>query len=294
MGLSIDFKKDLALDKLISLALALPLVMPFPPEISLKILIVTSYGHFALAHLYQWKRKAPSAIYLLAFFAALVGFWVFSYYTPIWPTVMVLGSFFFHCLWDEFKLTKDDNNILSGFLVITMVSTQILWLLVGMKLVTDLQMTSWITLSGLLLLSLCAYLYIKDRLHLTTTTILFGLTHIVFVGFYFAGIAMASLLVFRVLIHFHGISWYIEVGKRYWKTDKNKFSIYLRDVAIVNSVFIGGYFLYSQSPETFWPLEYAFYSVAAYYAWSMMHLMTTFRPSDYKNMISWPKMRLKA
>lgn len=290
MGLSVDFKPNIAIDKIVALALALCLVVPFTEMVSQKILIVTSYGHFALAHLYQWKRKTPSKTYFLFFFMALAGFWAFSFHVAIWPTVMVLTCFFFHCLWDEFKLTGEDTNVLSGFLVITMVSTQVMWLLESFGLRIDFYIQCWLLLTGAAFLLLCLGLYIKDRLHLSTTIILFALTQAAFMAFYFAGVAMTAILIFRVLIHFHGISWYIEVGRKYWRTDRTKFRIYLNDVAIINTVFIGGYCAYVLWPETLAFLGYGFYSIAAYYAWSMMHLITTFRQDDYKNMIRWPVM----
>lgn len=291
MSITVDFKKQIAFDKAIAITIALLLVVPFSSPVNLMILIVLSYGHFGLAHLYQLKKSKPSISAFVLFVLGLIGFLLFSHQYIIEATILVLSCTFLHGFWDEFKLAGEETNALSGSLVLIIALTQIIWLIDNLY-PQDFSMyvEGWLVLSSLFLIGLITRIYFSRGLHLTTNIIIFSLTHIVFIGAYLSGVAMTALIIFRVLVHFHIFSWYIEVGRKYWKSDKSRFNIYIRDVFLMNTVFVAGFFLFKTWPSELHALGFLFYSLGGYYAWSMMHLISTFRLSDYKNMFTFPQM----
>lgn len=76
--------------------------------------------------------------------------------------------------------------------------------------------------------------------------------------------------------------WYVNIGRRHKAKSDRSFNMYLRQILITNAVFIAGYFaiLMTLGDQNF--AYGVLYTPLAFYVWTLLHLIATVRPSDYK------------
>jgi hypothetical protein len=76
------------------------------------------------------------------------------------------------------------------------------------------------------------------------------------------------------------------LGKKYLEAKREYFYEYLKNIAIVNAVFVGLFLVFVTYGDRENFVYMALFDYRSYFAWTMCHLIVTLRFSDYINITS--------
>lgn len=294
MNISFDFNRAFAIEKGLSILVVLALVLFLTHAQTFIVMVIAALGHFFLADIYRMKKKTPARWQFAAYFAILAVLFYLAYrFTGVF-LISVTSLFMFHCFWDEYKLLGVKPDAFSTLLIVMMVSVLALWMTGDTyRLDIDFILSFWIIASGVIVLAFGVFAALRGTLVVHTNIILFGLAYLAFITAYFADALPYAMTVARWVIIFHGSSWYIFLGRRYYREDMKKFRIYIRDVVGIIGLLTIGFVLYLRWPGELSFLNLLFYSAPAYFTWAMLHLITTLRPGDYRYLFPAGRLSIK-
>ena len=253
--------------------------------------VVLGHAHFALSYWYQYKAGKVKKRYILPFILAAIFFLYLALNVSIWFSLFVVTFFIFHNCFDEFKLNGGKPTPEYTGVIFVLVSY-----FVGWSADFFLQ-TEWTRVCILIGVILAACIYtlkaIKGRFEwpIRSVYMWFLLAVLgVFTFLEFHGPRPDAREVVGAIILFHYFSWYIRLAFRFKEDGRDVFMTYLKRVFIANAVFISGYI----AIVVVWNTEGLLYQVTyrpfGFYAWTLLHLITTFRLADYKSAFSFSKI----
>lgn len=281
MSVWIEQNQTFLIEKLVTVSLALSIVVLLNPMDVIYCYAVLGHAHFAMAHLYQGKAGKITLPKIGLYIVALVLFFSIAWRMQESFIFFVALFFLFHNFLDEFKLlgTKPDPV---SFFMICLISVML-----GFWLVENL----WFFKVGAhvyygmaaLYIAFLASVYIKERERFKVAYFLYlNLIMLVLLALEFSGGRPFAAKVVGFMIISHYITWYIVMGLKFYERDKAGFNLYMKEVMALNAVIIT-VFIYVRYhvPGVDLVEKYLFHYVG-FYVWTLMHLITTLRPADYK------------
>lgn len=280
------------IEKAISCFVALLIVIAFSPVHVLDVVVVLGHAHFALTYFYQYKAGKVKGRYLFLYLIGLAVFFYISFSYFIAFTVFVATFFLFHNFFDEFKLRQEKPSVEYLAIILLLVAILSGWTADYFSRgsnITNLLIVGAVGVSTLLLL----VKGIIGQLHLDLKSpymiFLIGMA-LLFLTLEYTGNRPDARESFGFVILLHYFAWYIRLGVRFFKQDKENFKTYLKRIVIVNAIFMVGYYIIVVEMERQGASYQYTYRPLAFYVWTLMHLITTFRISDYKSAFNFSKI----
>lgn len=288
-------RKLIFLEKLLSLGLALALVVWLDWRSVIRLMIVLGQGHFGLAYLYQARAGKVRAAYVLNYlfwsFLILLVYWAHPFAAGL--TAVATVYFAWHMAVDEFYLTQLPLRLGQSPLNLGRLLEMLPLMLAYAAAVVDAMLAHgvWREFPELM----------GPALQCTSLGLLAYVALIAFRGYrpdgtscYFlvAGGALDVAAKYgwlqqvpapklsSFIILFHYFSWYLHY---FLSLPSERRGGYVRDVALVNAVFLGLYGVCGlQGPG--WLL----FQEQNFYLWTLMHLISSTRRGDLTGLLRWP------
>lgn len=279
-------------EKMFSCAVALLFILFLSPRHVLDAVIVFGHAHFALTYFYQYRAGKIKAVYLVGYMAALATFFYLAYSFSVIFTVFVAAFFLFHNFFDEFKLRHQQPRIEYLFIILPLVGMLSGW-------IYDYFSGGNVTIFVLMVVASVSFL-----LFLVKSVLTYSLTFPLFCPYMFFLLLLLGVFLimeftgnrpnamegfgFVILIHY--LSWYVRLGWRYKNEGSKALNRYIGHVLLANVFFMAGYYIVVVVMESEGLLYVSFYHPFAFYVWTLLHLITTFRFLDYKSAFSFSKV----
>lgn len=280
-------------EKLISAVTVLALIAILSPDNVVNAFVVLGHAHFALSYLYQYKAGKMKVIYLIPYVLLVIAFFGFRYFDPIIFMLFVATFFLFHNFFDEFKLRSEKPTVEFSALIILLTGLIVGWI-VDFFMATDNALAIFGGAGAVSCFLLIAKFFKSKTVSIPWNNAYFwylSLLLIIFLGMELTGHRPDARESFGFIVLMHYMTWYIRLGTRFWVEKGGKFNVYLRDTAIANAVFIAGYYIVVVELERQGILYEGIYRPLGFYVWTLMHLVTTLRLSDYQNAFRFSTVR---
>ena len=271
-------------EKMVSCAVALGFVFLLSPQHVLDAVVVLGHAHFALSYFYQYKAGKAKPVYLLPYAVVLGLSFYLRYEYEAFFLIFVATFFLFHNFFDEFKLRSEKPSVEYLALILILVSTLSGWTTDFFTGSDITQMLIYISCGagGVLLIAKAIISRVEINWRCSYLHFLLLMTG-VFLLMEFTGHRPDARESFGAVILIHYMAWYIRLGVRFHKDSTVIFNTYIKRVLIANCIFMAGYYVVVIAMERQGILYEGIYHPFGFYAWTLMHLLTTFRLSDYKS-----------
>jgi hypothetical protein len=288
-------------EKLVSLLLTLWLVAANDWPAVVLIYIVLGQGHFLTAYFYQWKAGKMTRGYLLRYLLAAAA--IVGCYTA-WPDYRRLVAFttiyfLLHMLWDEQYLLRLPMDLRQSPMHLgrTLEMAPIV-LLFSARVVDDMfawdawrttpfveiaQPSCWGILAVYLLCALGGLIKTdyKSAYLLGWGIALLGASYTT----WYYRIPTGKVTGFIIIYHY--LNWYLHY---YLSLPAGRHrEVYARRVFFLNALVVGAYFTWGSSGPGRW-----FFQNDWFYVWTLLHLITSTRIGDLRNLIRLPQADQRA
>ena len=283
--------KQFAIEKLICCAIVLFFIVLLSPYHVMHAFVVLGHAHFALTYLYQYKAGKIKPIYVLPFIISAAFFLFLTYAYPALFVLFVATFFLFHNFFDEFKLNGLKPSV--EYFAVIMIAMAFLtgW---SIDFYYDMGATRPVIYGGLVVaLLLFIIKAVVSSIHLPIKSAYFWflfLIIILFATLEFSGNRLDARETIGGTILLHYFSCYMRLGFRFREAGGEVFNPYLIRVFMVNAIFIAGYIIIVIVLDKNNVLYPMIYRPQAFYAWTLLHLITTFRFAEYKSALNFSKI----
>jgi hypothetical protein len=276
--------KSFVFERVVSCLMVLGVVLFLSPQHVLDAVVVLGHAHFALSYFYQSKAGKIRLIYLLPYAVVLGISFYLRYEYEAFFLIFVATFFLFHNFFDEFKLRSEKPSAEYLVLIFILVATLSGWtadFFIGSH-VTKILIYISFAVGGILLgaKAVLGRVEINWRCsYLHFLLLMMG----IFLTMEFTGHRPDARESFGAVILIHYMAWYIRLGMRFKQQGVAVFNTYIKRVLIANFIFMAGYYVVVIAMERQGILYEVIYAPFGFYVWTLMHLLTTFRLSDYKS-----------
>lgn len=283
--------KYFLIEKIISCSIVLSLIFLLPPNYVWDCVIVIGLAHFALSYLYQYKAGKIKKRYLAPYSIMLLIVFYMAFNYTVFFTVLVTAFFLLHYFFDEFKLRQEKPSIEYFSIILILVVMLSGW---SFDFLTGGNVTPLLTYLSIAISCFCLAL----KAFIGRIEVLWNCSYLwfllcllgVFLTMEFTGHRPHVNEGVGFIILLHCITWYIRLGMRFKKDCAIIFRSYLRRVLLTNFIFILGYYIVVIEGERQGFFYDGVYHPIGFYIWSFMHLITTFRLSDYRSAFNFSKV----
>ncbi len=278
---------DFILEKIFSCGIALALACKLTAIQMSAVFIIMGQAHFTLTYIYQIKAGLATPRNVVLFVLCMTALYTTSFYYPPFFTLFAASSLVIHTYVAEVKLQRRRMNIgylalMAGVMVVN--STVSINQLFGLHLPVDT------VCYVILLIGFSAgfgyFIRAKRPISIQAYTIFA-------IGLLLTYIALALTDRFPypyTSLGFIGVSHYLTfyavTARKLYRNNRKRLLVFIGEAAVLNLLIAAGYFSLVWGWWRNDDLYTLWYLPTAFYAWTVMHFISTFKASDYAGSLS--------
>lgn len=254
------------------------------PRDMLIAFIVFGQGHFIAAYYYQWRAGKLTKVWLTYYIVGATILFTLAYMTQAFEIIALVTMivFLLHHFQDEVLLFGKERSLirtleqLGPVLMFTALTADAIF---G----TGTAVPTGVAVLVLAVVYLgCVLLkgYRPDSLSAYLALVTAGLLYLAF--------SHTNLHIFvlsGILILTHYVCWYVHFYYRF-RHDEARVTSYVRDMVVINALAVAAFWFFRTTP-LLTPLFIAFFAPIYFYIWTILHIVSSIRLSDYRDSIRW-------
>lgn len=277
--------RAIVIQKVIAFGLVVPALFLLDAKEITMAFIVFGQGHFIAAYYYQWRAGKIGDRWLAYYGAGAALLFAYAYITQAFELIALVTMFVFlvHHFQDEVLLFGKERSLIRTL-------EQISPIMLYTALIGDALYGSQVApiiaygvLALLVVYGVCIALfktYAPDTLSWYFGIITAGLLYIALANVRVDASALAGLVILN-----HYVCWYVHF---YFRFEQNipRLKSYIRDMLVINGIVIAAFcaFLFSAPLQ---PLLAWVFAPIYFYTWTILHILSSVRKSDYQEALRW-------
>ena len=269
---------------LISLFFTAIIIYKLPSNNLQSAYIIMGHAHFLLTYIKRLKNSAINIDYLkniMVYFAILVTSFLASNLSQRNFTIFVSVFFLLHHFFDEMKILKIEGDFSKKLLILLIISN---FTIFGFYFRFSAINNFLLILNILVIVVQFIKIFTKKNYDYYLIYLLLA-NLIILAIFKLDKVSFSIDALWSFIIIYHYIIWYIKIADDKYKDSIRSFFDYIKQIFFVNLGLLIFWFFYKKMPLEKEISDY-FFSLNAFFVWTLMHLIFTIRKDDYKSTIT--------
>jgi len=278
--------KDYILEKIFSCSVALAILYAFSPEKVRDSYIILGQAHFTLTYLYQIKTGKATPRTLSLFTICMTTLYTAAMVYQAAFTLFAATTLIFHTNVAEVKLQKRRMNIGYLFLMTSIMlinSAELANALWGHHI--DAGIICYFIMAIGIPAGILYLVKAQKPLSIDASVIFMIAMLLVYIWLELSGHFPSPYKSFGFIVIAHYMTFYVVTARKFYREDRKKLLPFLTQSAILNFCMVTGYFaLLYKWIETGAVHSFVYqlwYLPVAFYAWTVMHFVSTLNAGDY-------------
>jgi len=267
----------------ISLFLTAIIIYKLPSNNLQSAYIIMGHAHFLLTYIKRLKNSVANVYSLkslIIYFIIL--FLSFSISNLNQENFIIFVSIFFllHHFFDEMKILKIEGDFSKNLLILLIILN---FTIFGFYFKYSIINNCLLMLNMLVIVVQFIRILIKKNYDYYLIYLLLA-NLIILAIFKLDKVNFSIDALWSFIIIYHYIIWYIKIGNDKYKDSSRSIIDYIRQIFFINLGLLIFWYFYKKMPLEKEVSNY-FFSPNAFFVWTLMHLIFTFRKEDYKSVI---------